>query len=138
MQELDAKVAAAIGLKPHDFDYNPDPRDPPCWAYFDDHEAAVVRGKIWKRDGVNWNPFSPSTDLNAAFEAAEKVGLFRSHYRGNSRTINCDWFVTRMPSNDDGVFASAPTPAEAICLAILELKPTIRGVPIVWKPELDG
>ena len=131
MQELDAKVAAAIGLKPHDFDYNPDPRDPPCWAYFDDHEAAVVRGKIWKRDGVNWNPFSPSTDLNAAFEAAEKVGLFGVENPGevvflsNSAKAGTrgGWKVES--GSHEGASFNGPwcsTPAEAICRAILNFE----------------
>ena len=80
-------------------------------------------------------PYSPSTDLNASFAAAEKVGLFTgppdvhlamtkdgrweilmgsTGYRGRiGKTIVC---------GEMGYVSREPTPALAICAAILKLK----------------
>ena len=98
--ELDAAVAKACSL-PYEFE----------------------RGDI-KVDRGRWlQAFSPSTDLNAAFEAAEKVGLF------NYRSLTCyphlppRWLVHYFHNGDElNVVAEGPTPALAICAAILALK----------------
>jgi len=70
-------------------------------------------------------PFSPSTDLNAAFAAAEATGLFSETFW---RTLGMDelgetWDVFEQ----DGcvkrsIIGECPTPALAISMAILELK----------------
>lgn len=65
--------------------------------------------------------WQPSTDLNDAFEAAEKVGLFEKHYlfkRGDA------WCVTDLPAAAEWLDCSGPTPAVAICRAILKVKAT--------------
>ena len=67
------------------------------------------------------NPYSPSTDLNAAFAAAEKVRLF------DRRSLHCDddgWNVGAYyyHAEDCEYISEAPTPALAICAAIQKLK----------------
>lgn len=61
--------------------------------------------------------FAPSTDLNAAFAAAEKIGLF------------LDWMLAKWEKSwhfyEEGLSlknVDASTPALAICAAILKLK----------------
>ena len=69
--------------------------------------------------------FEPSTDLNAAFEAAEKVGLFTGALVYVGRKECGDWVVNRVPSHDSLAvqkYGVDDTPALAICAAILELK----------------
>jgi len=72
----------------------------------------------------------PSTDLNAAFEAAEKCGLFHNVDVKLSKNHFDGWTVERLvaPSSDDdngGVFfdiATGSTPALAISRAIVKLE----------------
>jgi hypothetical protein len=72
-------------------------------------------------------PWSPSTDLNAAFEAAEKAGLLEwpnvlYHYEIESAlapTSRRDWKVWNADENE--VVGRGDTPAEAISRAILKL-----------------
>ena len=59
-------------------------------------------------------PFSPSVDLNAAFDAAERVGMFLEL----QRLADC-WMATTHVLAGKSVCAS--TPALAICGAILEI-----------------
>jgi len=76
------------------------------------------------RDGTSAIPerFQPSTDLNAAFAAAEAVGLFDFH------TIDhyCPkWQVRPVSMPEDCIPVSeGETPALAICAAILKLRAT--------------
>jgi hypothetical protein len=65
-------------------------------------------------------PWSPSTDLNAAFAAAEKVGLLADD-RVLFRHRNPDHWVI-WGDYDGSEFARGTTPALAICAAILKLK----------------
>ncbi len=67
----------------------------------------------------HYQPFS--TDLNAAFAAAEKVGLFDENrlYR-DKRTGQYGLDPTNIMSGR--LFPMAPTPALAICAAILKLE----------------
>jgi len=73
-----------------------------------------------------WMPFEPTTDLNAAFAAAEKVGLFSETFW---RTLGMDelgetWGVFDQDGWMKGTIAGDQhdTPALAICAAILKLK----------------
>ena len=96
--ELDLAVAYAIGwcTRP---DYPGDWQD--------------EKGRTWPI-----SEFRPSTDLNAAFAAAERVGLFEKAYIGSHHDL---WFV-------GGIFDEMNpeeclcTPALAICAAILGIK----------------
>lgn len=63
---------------------------------------------------------SYSTDLNAAFAAAEKVGLFDSHVLGHDPAGWNVWPVDYDRIEPTSFFE--PTPALAICAAILELR----------------
>lgn len=115
--ELDKAVAEAIGLRPLDIDYNPSARDFPCVEYFRGADSGIVRGQVWYwRDG-QFVSFKPSTDLNAAFAAADRAGVFN------------EWSLAQWDSGwgFEGTYESAlgvsqATPALAICAAILELK----------------
>lgn len=66
-------------------------------------------------------PFRPSTDLNAAFAAAESAGLFdgRSLYRDDEGWHIGTFYYGAEDYEDVSV---APTIALAICAAILKLK----------------
>lgn len=94
--ELDAKVAHACGCQA-------DPRPLELFG--------VTVPMLW----------SPSTDLNAAFEAAEKCGLFNSFCLGFSRGV---WTIFEGGATPDveTCFASGDAPALAICAAILAVK----------------
>lgn len=66
-------------------------------------------------------PFCPSTDLNSAFEAAEKAGLF-----DEGRNLAKDgriWFILQPDGFDPITYtvARGETAAECICRAILAL-----------------
>ena len=82
------------------------------------------------RDGTPAIPerFQPSTDLNAAFAAAEAVGLFEKYHLccgewEGSRLWEINEFLTDgFVVEDEIVLASGPTAALAICAAILNLK----------------
>lgn len=76
------------------------------------------------REVMNWEiagPWSPSTDIAAAWEVVEKIGLFSDEaYDGIGFTLWHDangWFVGT-PDFRTGV--QAPTAPLAICLAALE------------------
>lgn len=62
-----------------------------------------------------------STDLNAAFAAAEKVGLFGDPNAMLQRDDEGQWRI-RLMYVGGGVMSVQPTPALAICAAILKLK----------------
>jgi hypothetical protein len=69
--------------------------------------------------------FRPSVDLNAAFAAAEKVGLFLDEwcYLGPSVAVRGAWGVFEEDmSTLRRCLSTAPTPALALCAAILFLK----------------
>jgi len=69
-------------------------------------------------------PFSPSTDLNDAFAAAERVGLFLGNYcyLGPCSTVHGKWGIYEEDmSTLRKCLAAAPTPALAICEAILAI-----------------
>ena len=63
-------------------------------------------------------PFSPSKDLNAAFAAAKKVGLFE--IRCLAQNSSEQWRIWNYDPTE--LVAPAETPALAICAAILKLK----------------
>jgi hypothetical protein len=111
--ELDRAVAVAIGLKsvvlhkgcayitPRDFDAMRGIEHPTC-----EGDVACIS-------------FQPSADLNAAFAAAEKVGVFNEW----SLSRNCDgWtFVDCNDCCNRWIGFHSATPALAICAAILYL-----------------
>lgn len=68
-----------------------------------------------------WMPFDPSVDLNAAFAAAERLGLWNK-YAFSCHNGNYEIFLDTDAHMDDDTLASADTPALAICAAILKLK----------------
>ena len=78
-------------------------------------------------DPDNVKPFRPSTDLNDAFLAAEKVDLF---LRFDLSRTRLRWQIFEFQSSTkygeprDDLFASGETAACAICAAILKLKGT--------------
>jgi len=104
--ELDRAVAEAIGLKAT--------------------HKVLGGGYYFVRPGDEMEAFpvkfAPSVDLNAAFFAAESVGLFSESYRGICKEPSDDtWGVVDVLSNCERVISSEDTPALAICAAILEL-----------------
>ncbi len=114
--ELDWAVAEAIGLDTAAMRTNDErERLPP--VMISPREWDELRGveHVTCEGDVACIPFQPSTDLNAAFAAAEKVGLF-----DNARlsSWNGKWEVRWSPTEN----CWGPTPALAICVAILKLK----------------
>jgi hypothetical protein len=103
--ELDAEVAKACGIKVAVGDLCTDEGLYPNVCYKDDGSESVFR---------------PSTDLNAAFEAAEKVGLFingGSLSRFSPHGDSWAWY------DADGIeICRNESPAMAICSAILSLE----------------
>lgn len=100
--ELDRAVAEAIG-------------DEPGLPF---SIARADRGE----EGFTYRPCS--TDLNAAFAAAEKVGLFDYH-AAELDWEDGRWYVQWLVDPGHGGLgdsAVATTPALAICAGILELK----------------
>jgi hypothetical protein len=73
-------------------------------------------------------PFRPSTDLDAAFTAAEKVGLFspidRCMILGQCNSPNGILWYVEPPEEASSEVFTAITPALAICTAILKSKGT--------------
>ena len=97
--ELDQAIAEAIGVK----------------------VRRVSEYFRWYRTD-NLKLFSPSTDLNAAFVAATEVGLFDDANVTLSRGEEGQWEIERHLGLRDGdTLAIQPTPALAICAAILKL-----------------
>lgn len=107
--ELDRAVAEAIGLVPvalvldSGMQFYQDTRDP-------------LPGLIL---------FNPSTNLDDAFRAAELAGLFTVLRDGPevhlARTIDGQWDILT-GGTEMGYISREPTPALAICAAILERK----------------
>ena len=67
-------------------------------------------------------PFLPSTDLNAAFSAAEAAKLFDYYYLMHGEN---QWEILEQcdaPFAGEELFVTAPTVSLAICAAILRLK----------------
>lgn len=107
--ELDRAVAEAIGIK----------------HQFLEMTGVVVDLQVWddlfrQSSGVELSSpvrFRPSHDLNAAFAAAEKVGLFGDDGSLRNSIDSSDWVYKSFNQ-----YARAKTPALAICAAILKAK----------------
>ena len=108
--ELDMAVAKACGLVVvlHDGRILITPRE---WDESRGIEHTTCEGN------VACVLFNPSTDLNAAFAAAEKVSVL---LKGVHVEQTLDTWWCSLNGKDHGVFAA--TPALAICAAILKLK----------------
>lgn len=96
--------------------------------------AKTGRGGVLHVINCEWKMFCPSTDLNDAFFAAERVGLFEWGNTDDKFSGHCGRWVGK---ENDGVWSvavvgwsgsideiegKAPTAALAICRAILILK----------------
>jgi hypothetical protein len=87
-------------------------------------------GAVVERSGGARFDWHPSTDLNDAFAAAEKVGLFKGddeHGRASLQAWRVGWVVvdeemTYQKTLSERVVGCGATPALAICAAILKLK----------------
>ena len=106
--ELDAAVAKAIGLTCRIL-------EAPCADLRSRHRVCVNTGKPC------WEPFEPSNDLNAAFEVAEKAGLFE-RYCLNKSPSGWDFRIACDEMCPPYLIEDCPTAAVAICRAILKLK----------------
>jgi hypothetical protein len=96
--KLDGLIAAAIG-----FDFNSE-RCHKCGMRY-----------------CQCQEWSPSTDMNDAFQAAEKVGLFEKYCLNKSPT-GWDFRITCDEMCPPYLIEDAPSAAVAICRAILKLK----------------
>lgn len=124
-EELDRKVAVAIGLIKSKTTYGI------RWLWEEGDETGVILGPCDCEFGDGWSScehWSPSTDLNDAFDAAEEIGLFAPsiHNAFLSRVSSDEWGVMWGPYNDRDSFCEC-TPDLAICGAILKLndKPNV-------------
>lgn len=117
--ELDRRIAEAFGLEAAVFGSGLVFVSSREW---DDIGGGNFRGA---HAGVASMAFQPSRDLNMAFEAAEKMGLFdaRELCLGSDEGA---WslFRTARFGSDCEVISRATTPALAICEAILKLRET--------------
>ena len=89
-------------------------------AGFDVIGDEIEDDEVWvdNEDGGTSRMFRPSTDLNAAFAAAEKVGLFDVWLLAKGESY---WHLQDYSERDmEGI--QAPTPALVICAAILHEK----------------
>lgn len=82
--------------------------------------AAAAFNTYFDRRRVNDCPHY-STDLNAAFAAAEKVGLWKQGYDLHMWSGLHNVMVWSVGDFHDDPLAEAETPALAICAAILKL-----------------
>lgn len=136
--ELDAKVAAACGLK-HVEEIRHPKHDWQATGEGNVYGSAYLCHRCFEdrvTDDIDYDgegecvvtiSKSFSTDLNAAFEAAEKVGLFKATTIGKSgHETDEPWYVERSHETQHGsrseTIGRGPTPALAICVAILKLK----------------
>ena len=110
--ELDKKIAELIGLKTIGINNGTPLISPREWD--------EMRGLEHPTGDIAYIPFCPSTDLNAAFAAAEKVGLFLGGYCQLRQA--CESPHTWCVSNVEWSPVYCDTPALAVCAAILKLK----------------
>ena len=119
--KLDSAVTKAIGLKNTCFGKDCVLITSSDWDEMRGIEHLTTEGPIaCKR-------FAPSTDLNAAFAAAEKVGLFHplenTYGEGPWVTLTRDplrWSIWMWKGEMFIAMGEAPTPALVICAAILK------------------
>jgi hypothetical protein len=117
---LDRRVAEAVGFRANVLDSG-EPRDYSHLAAYTKPVGTPVQ--VGAADPRMPQEVIPkfSTDLNAAFAAAERVYLFAGQIFRDLRQRQCgDWCVWDL-DNDEYV-AEGPTPALAICAAILKEK----------------
>lgn len=107
--ETDRLVAEALGVPLVSYDMHP-----PCY-WINEGYSTIDRRR----------PFCPSTDLNDAFWAAERAGLFTFRplvtlFRNPEEPTEPPWCV--YDEDSERSLGAAVTPALAICKAILKLK----------------
>jgi hypothetical protein len=124
--ELDAAVAKAIGLKGEIF------RGKFCVGMMDLDELHDPNGEL-RTVNLAVNPWSPSTSLDAAFQAADRCVRRWGDYHGRPMSeklferyhlteYDGTWsFYENGEGAPDDAIASGPTPELAICRAILAL-----------------
>ena len=111
--ELDRAVAGAIGLEVHGDEF----------CLIQAHQWDKLFGRS-DTDTVMDMPFMPSSHLDAAFAAAERVGLFDVERDGPevhlAKTFDGQWEILTGGSAM-GYVSREATPALAICAGILAL-----------------
>ena len=111
--ELDAKIAELCGINVV-----------PC----ENRGRIVKKGEHYDQlEGIPYigkygDFFEPSTDLNAAFEAAENCGLFDRHVLGQTGDSRWAIWADDMVVDRTCISVKESTPSLAICAAILALK----------------
>lgn len=115
--ELDAAVAKAIGV-PANNRHELDDSDPSSYK----QRCRVCGEWIYTSEAHYEVSCAPpySTDLNAAFEAAEKCGLFLN--ASLSRKENGFWLILGTPRDPRKLCVYGDSTPLAICAAILKLK----------------
>lgn len=131
--ELDAEVAKAIGLVGGDilhgsfYVFRPELlRD-----FFRDAIGCAVSKFECGDDQREW---SPSTDLNDAFDVAEKIGLFDQCQLTN---VHCKWGIYSVTDEmlNDPLGGEHDTPALAICAAVLKTASRVKSACDAHSPE---
>lgn len=136
--ELDAAVAKAIELQGELV-------GSPAWAFVVD--AKVHRDHFGLpdtrlsnstyRNGVVGDSWNPSTDANAAFEAAKKAGLIDAEHFDLYYNREQGWMVIQSFYESSAGRRGLKTPALAICAAVLkfvkEQQPKVP--PVEFKPR---
>jgi len=120
--EVDWDVAEAIGLQSH-VRHIVNAQPPIPHVLITSREWDEIRGieHLTCEGDVAYIPFQPSTDLNAAFAAAEKAGLWNEY--GYCQAAGQHVLSQTVPVASWGdTIAHATTPTLAICAAVLRLK----------------
>lgn len=122
--ELDAAVAKACGLKGCFESLGR------CNVPSDNYEQWLHPGEVSAASPLMSVRFEPSADLNAAFEAAEKVGIFNGDHFPFKGT-NGRWTIGKLTGEEENpgspnyatpTAGGYETAALAICAAIISLK----------------
>lgn len=126
--ELDRAVAKAVGLRRHIAVGWTVPPNANAFTHCSDESEAIYE-ELGADDSRLPDAVIPkySTDLNAAYAAAEKAGLWNDHLiRKNDDGLWEVWHATDirryMLGGIGGPIVAHSTPALAICAAILKVK----------------
>jgi hypothetical protein len=108
MSELDAKIAALL---------NHEIKGREIAVIYRDKAHTQLHGCWFMEDGIPETPFSPSYDLNQAFELLEGVEWDLWNIK---ETGECLCSINA--GDENGVMDDGQTPTEAICRAFLSYK----------------